>query len=165
MSRDDLLQALRSRLEKEVARPDAGRAGQSAGGVAGGLQIQLLRGVGIQQVRLQHAVFDHHGLAAGHAFGVERAGAEAAAHGAVVHDVDVVAGNLLVQLAGQERRATVDGVAIDRFKDVPDQRARDGVLEHDGDFCGLDLARARCGATCAGRRSCRLLPAIPASSA
>ena len=127
---------------KKFPGPIPGVPGQAARGVASGLQVQLLSGVGIQQVRLQHAVLDHHGLAAGHALGIERASAEAAAHGAVVHDSDVVAGNLLVQLTGEERRATVDGVAVDRLEDVANQRTGNGVLEDDGHFRGLDFARA-----------------------
>lgn len=99
---DDLMQALRAGLEKEVARTDAGRSRQSARGVAGGLQSKLSRGVGIQQVRLEHAILNHDSLAAGYTFGVERAGTEAAAHGAIVDHVDLVARNLLVQLAGEE---------------------------------------------------------------
>ena len=69
---------------KKIAVADARVAGDAARRVAGGLQAELARRVGVQQIALQHAAFDHHGAARGHAFIVEGRGAEQAGDGAVV---------------------------------------------------------------------------------
>ena len=88
-SGNHLFRRLGPGLQKIIAWADAGSSGQSARGVARGLQPELFRGVGIEQVRFQHAVFDDDGAARGNAFAVEGTGAEAAGDGAVVDDGDV----------------------------------------------------------------------------
>ena len=103
----------------------------------------FLRGVRIQQIRLQHAVLDDHCAARGNAFAIEWAGAEAAGHGAVVDHGHVIAGNLLSELAGEERSAAIDRVAIHAFEDVLEDRARDHRIEDDRHLRGLHLARAQ----------------------
>ncbi len=94
--------SFRSRLQKIISRTDSRSARESARGVGGGLQAEFFRGVGVQQIRLQHAVFDDHRAPGGDAFAIEGRGAEAADHGAVVDHGDLVAGDLLAQLACQE---------------------------------------------------------------
>src|SRR6202020_1254473 len=90
---DDLLGGEGAGLEIEVAGADAGVAGEAARGVAGGVHVQLARGVGVEDVVLQDAAFDENGAARGEAFAVEGAGAEAADavedESAVVDDGDV----------------------------------------------------------------------------
>src|SRR3984893_566301 len=91
--RDNLVRRFRSRFEEVISRSDAGGAGESAGGVGGGLQAQLLRRVGIQQIRLQNSVLDHYRAAGGNAFAIEGCGAEATGHSAVIDYGDVRSGN------------------------------------------------------------------------
>ena len=88
--------------QEVIAGADARGAGQAAGSVGGGEQTKLLGGVGIQQVRLEHALFDHHGAARGDALAIEGAGAEAAPHGAVIDHRDLVTGDFLLQFTGEE---------------------------------------------------------------
>ncbi len=51
--RDNLLRRLCSRLQEIVSRPNPRSSRQPARSVGGSLQAQLLRGVGVQQIRLQ----------------------------------------------------------------------------------------------------------------
>ena len=99
---NNLLAGLACRLQKIIAGTDAGRTRKAAGCVGCGLKAELLGGVSIQQVRLQHAVFDDHGTASGDAFPIERAGTKTTDHGAVVDDGDVISGNFLPKLSRQK---------------------------------------------------------------
>ncbi len=88
---------------KKLPGADAGIAGEAAGGVAGGLHVELARGVGVEDVAFEDAALDEDGAASGQAFGVEGTSAEATDfrvaivedHGAVVDDGDVFAGDAL----------------------------------------------------------------------
>ncbi len=75
---DDLLGGEGSGFEVEVAGADAGVSGEPARGVAGGVHVELARGVGVHDVVFEDAAFDEHGAAGGKTFAVEGAGAEAA---------------------------------------------------------------------------------------
>ena len=136
-----------------------GIAGQAARRVAGGLHPQLARRVGIQQVALQHAALDHHGAPRGHAFIVERRGAEQAGNGGVVNHREVLAGHLFAQLAGQKRLVPVDRHAVHGVKEVVEQRCGDvRGSKTTGTFwvatlTGFSRRSARCAAvrpTCSG---------------
>ena len=129
-------------LQKIVAGADAGSSGQSARGVAGGLQAEFLRGVGVQYVRREHSVFDDHGAARGDAFAVEGAGAEAADDGAVVDDGDAGSGDGLAEFSGEERCAAIDGVSVHAFENVLEDRGRDHGVEDDGNVLRFYFARA-----------------------
>ena len=134
---DDFLRRLRSRLEEVVAGADARSAGQSAGSIGRGGKAELLRGVGIQQIRLEHTLFDHHGTACGDTLAIEGTGAEAAAHGAIIDHGDLVTGDFLLQFAGEERGTAVYGVPVDSLEDVAQDGVRDQGIEDDRDLRGL----------------------------
>ena len=70
-------------------------------------------------------------------------GAEAADHGSVVDDGDVVGRYLLPQLARQERSAAINRISIDAFEDVSEDRSRNQRIENDRHLRGLHLARAQ----------------------
>ena len=71
------------------------------------------------------------------------AGAEAAEHGAVVDHGDLIAGDFLAKLAGEERRAAVDRVSVDAFENMTEDGSGDHGIENDGDMRRLHLARAK----------------------
>ncbi len=87
-------------FEEEVAGADAGVAGEAAGGVAGGLHVELARGVGVEDVVCEDAALDEDGAAGGQAFGVEGAGAEAAAD---FHRQDEVPSSMTVMFSPATR--------------------------------------------------------------
>ena len=95
---NDVFGRARSGFEKEVAVPDARVAGDAARGVAGGGHAEFVGGVGVEQIAAEHAVFDDGSAPRGHAFVVERRGAEEARNGAVVDERDVLRGDLFAQL-------------------------------------------------------------------
>ena len=130
-------------MQKIVAGADAGSARQSSGSVRGGLQAQFFRGVGVQQIRLQHAALNHDRAARGNALAIEWGGAEAAAHGAVVDDGDLVSRDFLAQLAGQKRRAAVNRVSVNSLENMTEDGVRDHGIEHHRHMCGFDLASAK----------------------
>src|SRR5450432_119847 len=92
---NDLLWRLSPRLQEVIPRPNARRAGQSAGRIRRSLHLQLARGIRIEKIRFQDAILDHHGAAGRNAFAVKRAGSESANNRTVVNHGHVVAGNSL----------------------------------------------------------------------
>ena len=124
-------------------------------GVAGGLHVELARGVGVHHVVFEDAALDEDGAAGGKAFAVEGTGAEACDlhwvavgvviedEGAVVDDGNVFAGDLLTEHAAEERGVSVDGVTVGGVEDVADDGLRDLGREDDGCFLGPDLAGAQ----------------------
>ena len=139
---DDFLWGVRTGLQEVVAGANSGCAGEAARGVGRGFHLELAGGVRVQEVRFQNAVFDDDRASRGNAFAVEGAGAETAHDSAVVDDGDVVARDFFAKLAREKRSAPVDGVAVDAFKDVVENRTRDERIEDDGNVRGLDLASA-----------------------
>ncbi len=139
-------------FEVEVAGADAGVAGEAARGVAGGVHVELARGVGVHDVVLEDAAFDEDGAARGKAFAVEGRGAEAADavedEGAVVDDGDVFAGDLFAEHAAEEGGVAIDGVAVGGVEDVADDGLGHLGREDDGGLLGLDLACAEAAAGC-----------------
>src|ERR1700682_5950101 len=77
-------------LEEIISRSDSRSASESTRRVACGLKAELLRRVGVQQVRLQHAILDDNGAPGRDAFAVEGRGAEASDHGAIVDHGDMI---------------------------------------------------------------------------
>ena len=82
-------------LQIKVAAANAGISCQSASRIPCGLEFQFSGGVGIQQIIFEYPALDDDGAPRWHAFAIEGRGAEAADHGSVVDDGDVVAGDLL----------------------------------------------------------------------
>ena len=120
-----------------------GRSRKSARGIAGSLQLKFLRRVGVEQIRLQHAVLDDYCAARGYALAIERARAESADNRAIVDDVDVVAGNLLSQLASKKRRAAINRVSVDALENVLQDRVGNHGIKMIGHLGGLCLACAQ----------------------
>ena len=142
-------------FEEVVAATDAGSAGQAARGFAGGLHVELARGVGVEHEVLEDAALDDDGAARGEAIAVEGRGAEAAYaelaavgevvvedHGAVVDHGDVFAGDLLAELAGEHAGVAIDGVAVGCGEQVAHQAAGDFGGEDDGATLRGNAARA-----------------------
>ena len=140
--RNNLARRFRSGFQEIISRSDTGRPGKSARCVGGGLESQLLRGVSIQQIRLQNSVLNHHRAARGNALAIEGRGAEAAGHGAVVDDGDVRSSNRLPEFARQERGSAIDGVAVHALENMFEHGACDHGIEHHRHVRGLHLARA-----------------------
>src|SRR5271167_4064504 len=109
---DYLVRRLCAWFKEIISGADSGRPGESARGVGGGFEAQLLSRVGIQQIRLQRSVLNHYRAARGNTFAIEGSGAEAAGHGAIVDYGDVCAGNFLAEFARQERGSAIDRVAV-----------------------------------------------------
>src|SRR5689334_2271695 len=121
---DNLLRRAFAFLQKEISRADAGRARQSPRGVAGRFKPQFFRGVGIEQIGFEHAVFNDHGPTRRDALAVKWLGAKTAGNRSIVYNCNVAGGDLLSQLAGQEGRLAINGVTIDRIKNVIQNCAR-----------------------------------------
>ncbi len=79
----------------------------------------------------------------GHAFVVERAARQAAAHVGDIADLHVRREDLLAEAVEQERRLAVQTAAADRTHEVTEQPGRHGRLEQHGNFHGLQLARTQ----------------------
>src|SRR6185437_11650365 len=132
---------LGSGFEVEVAGSGAGVAGESAGGVAGGLHSELARGVGVEQVVGEDSIFDDHGVAGRESFAVEGRGAESGGDGAVVDDRDGGRGDLLAEKAGEEGGSAIDAVSAGGVEDGSNEAAGDLGREDERDLLGLNTAR------------------------
>src|SRR5262249_8208987 len=99
---DQFLRRLLAGLQEVVARSDARCPSKATRGVARCFEAKLFRRVGIQQVRLQNAIFDDQFAACGDALTVERARAESPGNRAVVDHGYVVGRDLLPEFAGEE---------------------------------------------------------------
>src|ERR1700741_3010288 len=86
------------------------------------------------------SLFDHHRAPAGNALSIEWRGSESAAHGSVIDHGDVVSGDLFAEFARQERRATVNRIAVHGFRNVLEQRTRYQRIEDHRHLSGLGLA-------------------------
>src|SRR3984885_6279972 len=93
--RDQLLRCSASRLQKIIAWTDARRAGKAAGSIAGGLEAQFFCRISVHQIGAEHPILNDDCAAGGPPFAFEGSSAEAAGHGAVVDDGDVVARDFL----------------------------------------------------------------------
>ena len=138
-----MLWRFRTWLQEIISRTNSGRSGQPPRSVASGLKAELFRGVRVQQIRPEHAIFNHDGAPGGNAFTVKRAGAKTASDGAVVDHVDAVACDLLSQLARQERCTAINGVSIHAFENMFEDRTGNHGIENHRDFRGLRFPRAQ----------------------
>src|SRR5207249_1987600 len=84
----------------------------AGGPLPGQLRVQV-----IVEVPFQHALLDQHLALARVALVVDVERAAAAGHGAVVDDGDELGGDLLAQLAGEERGPLADEVRLEAVSD------------------------------------------------
>ena len=105
--------------------------------------LELAGGVGVQQIVLQDAAFDHRRAARGHAFVVEWRRAEESRNGAVVDQRDSFVRDFLAQFAGEERRLAINRAAVDRVEDVAQQGARNARFEDHRHTLRFDFHRAQ----------------------
>src|SRR5256712_7262339 len=140
---DDLIGRGRAGRHVEVGCPDRGRLADATRRVAGRSEPQLTGRVGIQQVALEDAPFHDDVLTRGEPLPIERLGAQAFGHAAVVADRDQVGGDALPQSSDEVGCALVYGVAVHRAAKIAQEAAGDLRLEDHRHATGGDLARAQ----------------------
>src|SRR5713226_7293186 len=127
---NDLLLGACAWLEIKITGACSWSPRQSSRCVAGSLESQLARRVGIEQIGFQHAFFDDNGTAGGNTFTVKGRGPEAANHGAIVNQRDIFAGNLLAQLIDKECSLAIDRVTGGCVKYVVEYGGGHGGIKH-----------------------------------
>src|SRR5579862_2026979 len=120
--RDNFLGRFLPRLQKVIAWPDSGRAGQSARSVPGGPQAKLFRSIGIQQIRPEHTILNDDGASRGYPFTIKGAGTESTRDGAIVNHIDAIASDLLTQLSRQKRCTAINRIAVHALKNMFENR-------------------------------------------
>src|SRR5205085_9764777 len=109
--------------------------------MSGRHETQLARRRAVKEPACQHAVIDHREPAPRDALAVEGMRTLAALAQRVVDDADARPKQALAELVLQEARLARDRCAVDRRRQMPDERARDPRIEHDRHASRLDLAR------------------------
>src|SRR5207247_6145029 len=115
---DKLQRSSRTLLQKVIAWANPGSSGESTRCIGRGLQSKLLCCVGVEQIRIQQAFFDHDRAARRNTLTVERARAEASDDGAVINDRHIGCRDQLAKLSSKKRRAAVNGIAVHTFEQM-----------------------------------------------
>ena len=129
------------RLQHEVTRSRPRARGPRR--ACGALHVELARTVGVEQIRLELALLDHHVTPRRQSVAVERPRARPRLNQRIIHDRDEIARHVGAQTIEQIARTAVNAVADDAPGQRADERSRRIRFEHHRNVRGRYFARAK----------------------
>src|SRR3954452_14341892 len=139
----ELVERCVARLHHEVGgRHRRRRAVRAATAVAGGRALAATPGLGVEEEREQLAVLDQRRPPPWRAFAVERRGRGSIRVQPAVHQHEVTAGYLVVQLVREQRAPALHSVGREHAADEAGEAGGDERVEHDRAAAAFGLARS-----------------------